>query len=81
MPRGILARLAIHAFDDCRATCMPRCSTFGRVFEGGVEGFTAAFTAGALGKQEKRSVRERSDPVWGEAEGAVLTAARQFQQA
>lgn len=49
-------------------------------FEGGVEGFTVAFSAGALGSQEKRSVRNRSDPVWAEAEGAVLAAARPYQQ-
>lgn len=52
-----------------------------RTFEGGVEGFTVAFSAGSLGNQAKRSVRERSDPVWAEAEGAVLKVARRFQQA
>lgn len=40
-----------------------------------------AFSAGALGKQAERSVRRISDPVWAEAEGAVLTLARRFQQA
>lgn len=49
-------------------------------FEGGIEGFTVAFSTGALGNQEERSVRDRSDPVWGEAEGAVLAAARRYQQ-
>eukprot|EP00903_Cladosiphon_okamuranus_P014096 g13102.t1 len=44
-------------------------------FEGDVEGFTVAFSAVSLGKQAKRSVRERSDPVWAEAEGAVLKLA------
>ncbi|CAM9737427.1 unnamed protein product [Ectocarpus sp. 12 AP-2014] len=50
------------------------------MFEGGVEGFTVAFLAGSLGRQEMRSVRERSDPAWAEAETSVLAAARHFQQ-
>lgn len=52
-----------------------------RTFEDGAEGFTVAFLAGSLGKQAKRSVRERSDPVWADAEGAVLKVSRGFQQA
>lgn len=63
-----------------------RCPAFtlrvpSSTFEGGVEGFTVAFLAGSLGKQAKHSVRERSDPVWADAEGAVLKVARGFQQA
>lgn len=55
--------------------CRPRST-----FEGGIEGFTVAYTAGALAQEKGRSVRERSDPVWLEAEHAVLAVARRFQQ-
>ncbi|CAM9239896.1 unnamed protein product, partial [Scytosiphon promiscuus] len=50
-------------------------------FEGTVEGFVVAFLAGALSRQKTHpSARERSDPVWAEAEGGILAAARRFQQ-
>lgn len=50
------------------------------IFEDGTEGFTLAYISSALAHQKGRAVRQRSDPVWLEAEQAVLAMARKFEQ-
>lgn len=51
-----------------------------RIFEGGVEGYTVAYLAGALSRQAGRDVHGRMDSVWAEAEAAVMKIAREYQQ-